>query len=179
MAIKRFPSPVRQIAYFVPDIELAALDHHRQFGSGPYFIANNIPLDVSLHRGIERPLDHSSAYGQWGSMMIEFVQQNNSGPSIFRDMYPEGSGQGGLHHLAIIVDDLDEAISHYNQAGFDTAFFAETNTGLPFAMIDMIQSHGHMLELYPASPQLLGFYKMVSDAAIDFDGTNPVRVLSS
>lgn len=179
MTGKMIPDPVRQIAYFVENVREAALTHHRQFGSGPYYFANNIPLDISLHRGIERPLDHSSAYGQWGSMMIEFVQQNNSGPSAFHDMFPENSGQSGLHHLAIIVDDIDKTISQYNQSGFDTALYAETKTGLPFAMMDMVDPLGHMLELYPASPELLGFYRMVSDAAIDFDGTDPIRELSS
>ena len=31
--------PVRQIAYFVGDVRVAALAHHRQFGSGPFFVA--------------------------------------------------------------------------------------------------------------------------------------------
>lgn len=178
MAPNSFSTPVRQIAFFVEDIEAAALAHHQQFGSGPYFVAHNIPLSVSRHRGMDRPLDHSSAYGQWGTMMIEFVQQNNSGPSVFRDMFPEDSGQSGLHHLAIIVDDLPNAIVNQNKRGFETALYAETETGLPFAMIDMVQPYGHMLELYPSSPELIGFYDMVSDAAKGFDGTDPIRQLS-
>ena len=69
--------PPRQIAYFVKDAKAAALRHHRMFGSGPYYLSENIPLARSIHRGVQRPLDHTSAYGQWGSVMIEFVQQNN------------------------------------------------------------------------------------------------------
>ncbi len=179
MTIDSFSPPVRQIAYFVKDIEAAALAHHQQFGSGPYFIARNIPLRLSHHRGIDRPLDHSSAYGQWGSMMIEFVQQNNSGPSVFHDIFPEGTGKTGIHHLAIIVDDLAVAISEYNHNGFETALYAETETGVAFAMIDMIKPHGHMIELYASSPELVGFYNMVADAAKNYDGTDPIRELSA
>ena len=171
------PAPVRQIAYFVPDIELAAMNHHQQFGSGPFFVAKNIPLRKALHRGTDRPLDHSSAYGQWGSMMIEFVKQNNAGPSVFHDLYPEGSDKSGLHHMAIIVEDLNDSIAQYNQFGFETAFYAETETGVAFAMIDMIKPHGHMLELYAGTNELISFYDMVTDAAKDFDGTDPIRYL--
>jgi len=65
--------PVRQIAFFVPDIRTAALVHHRSFGSDPCFIAENIPLRRSEHCGVAQPLDHSSVYGQSGKGMVEFV----------------------------------------------------------------------------------------------------------
>ena len=171
-------TPVRQIAYFVPDIEGAAMAHSQQFGSGPYFVAKNISLSRSLHRGIERPLDHSSAYGQWGDVMVEFVQQNNSGPSVFHDIYPEGTGNQGLHHLAIFVDHLTQSIGQYSERGHETALYAEVEGGTAFAMIDMTKSSGHMLELYEPSKTLVGFYDMVADAAKEFDGTHPLRELS-
>jgi len=28
-----------------------------------------------------------------------------SGPSAFHDVYPDGSGRGGIHHAALFVDD--------------------------------------------------------------------------
>ncbi|MFD2136543.1 hypothetical protein ACFSLT_18030 [Novosphingobium resinovorum] len=87
------PLPIRQIAYFVPDVRAAARAHSAAFGSGPYYVADHIALTRAVHRGVERELDHSSAYGQWGEVMIEFCQQNNPGPSAFHDLYPEGSGR--------------------------------------------------------------------------------------
>jgi hypothetical protein len=98
--------PIRQIAYFVRDVRAAALAHNATFGSGPFFIIDHIALARAEHRGSLVPHDHSSAYGQWGAVMIEFVQQHNAEPSAFHDMYPEGSGQYGLHHAALFVDDL-------------------------------------------------------------------------
>ena len=105
--------PIRQVAYFGTDVRAAALRHSQIHGSGPFFVAEHIPLRRALHRGVERTLDHSSAYGQWGALMIEFVQQNNPGPSAFHDMYPEGSGRGGIHHVALFVPDLQAAIAAY------------------------------------------------------------------
>lgn len=159
---------IRQIAYFVPDIRAAALAHHEQFGSGPYAVSEHIPLSRSLHRGIERPLDHSSAYGQWGAVMIEFVQQNNPDPSCFYDMFPRGSGTQGLHHVAIFADDLRAEIARYNAAGHLTALYAEMASGFAYAMIDCTATLGHMIELYEPVPMLTGFYTRVADAAGDF-----------
>ena len=170
--------PVRQIAYFVPDARAAALQHYRRFGSGPFFVAEHIPVRLSLHRGVARPLDHTSAYGQWGDVMVEFVQQNNPGPSAFRDAYPEGSGRFGLHHLAIFVDDVAEAIARYNAQGCATALYAEMNDGFAFAMVDLLAEAGHMLELYQPLPQLTGFYEFVAQAARGFDGADPVRCIA-
>jgi hypothetical protein len=168
--------PFSQIAYFVEDIRAAALAHHRAFGSGPFFVAEHIPLVRSEHRGIARPLDHSSAYGQWGAVMVEFVQQNNAGPSAYRDVFSEGS-PGGLHHVALFVPDLDGAIGHCLERGWPLAQLAETESGIAFAFIDARAALGHMLELYEPSDMLTGFYAMVDQAARDWDGGDPLRDL--
>ena len=159
--------PIRQIAYFVPDIRAAAMDHARAFGSGPYFIAEHIALARSLHRGEERPLDHSSAYGQWGEVMIEFCQQNNPGPSAFHDLYPEGSGRSGIHHVALFVDDLEASIAAFASEGSSVALDATMMDGFRYVFIDAVERCGHMLELYEPLPALTGFYDLVRSSAGD------------
>jgi hypothetical protein len=176
-AMIRSAQPIRQLAYFVPDVRAAALQHHRLFGSGPYFVADNIPLRCAFHRGIARQLDHSSAYGQWGEIMIEFVQQNNSGPSAFHDLYAEGSGRGGIHHAALFVDDVKAELARLEGSGFETALYAEMNDGFAFGFADTTSVFGHMLELYAPLPQLTSFYDMVAAAAADFDGSEPIRTI--
>jgi catechol 2,3-dioxygenase-like lactoylglutathione lyase family enzyme len=172
------PMPIRQIAYFVPDIREAARRHHALFGSGPYYVADNIALFNETHRGVARSLDHSSAYGQWGNVMIEFVQQNNPGPSAFHDVYPEGSGRYGIHHVALFVDDVDAELARLNRDGTETAFRAETGSGFAFAFADSVATHGHMIELYPPVPQLTGFYDMVAAAAESFNGSEVIIPLA-
>ena len=63
--------PVVQIAYFVENIESSALLANKIFGAGPFFIAREIPLDWAIHRGRKCTLVHSSAYGQWGNVMLK------------------------------------------------------------------------------------------------------------
>jgi hypothetical protein len=168
--------PIRQIAYFVPDVRTAAIGHHERFGSGPFFVADHIPLRRAVHRGVERELDHSSAYGQWGELMIEFVQQNNPGPSPFRDMYPDGGS--GIHHVALFVEDVDAELERFAAKGQETALRAEMMDGFVFAFVDTAATLGHMVELYAPLPQLIGFYEMVRAAAGSFtDGL--IRTLPS
>lgn len=170
--------PIRQIAYFVPDVGAAARRHMEMFGSGPYFLAEHIPLARCRYRGREARLDHSSAYGQWGDVMIEFVQQNNPGASAFHDLYPEGSGRQGLHHVALFVDDLEAGRRAYEAQGFATALLAEMNDGFAFAMMDAVESYGHMIELYEPVPVLTDFYALVAEAARGFDGADPIREIA-
>lgn len=168
-------NPVRQIAYFVADARAAALRHHARFGSGPFFVAERIPLRVARHRGVETELVHTSAYGQWGPVMVEFVQQDEPGPSVFHDLYPHGSGRSGLHHVALFVDDLRAAVSRHAQEGHVTALWAEMADGFAFAMVDTVAETGHFLELYEPGRALTGFYEMVARAAQGWDGADPLR----
>lgn len=171
--------PVRQIAYFVADVREAALAHHQSYGSGPFLVLDHIPLARSEHRGIARPLDHSSAYGQWGDVMVEFVQQHNADPSAYHDLYPPGSNRFGLHHLAVFVDNLDQAIADYGKASIPLAQYAETATGTSFAFVDATATLGHMIELYEPSAGLIGFYAHVTEAASGWDGRDPLRTINS
>lgn len=170
--------PIRQIAWFVPDIIAAARAHHAAFGSGPYFVAKHVPLAWSEHRGLRVRHDHSSAYGQWGEVMVEFVMQHGDEPSAFRDIYPDGSGKHGLHHMALWVDDLGAAIEDFARQGMALAQLSETATGTRYAFIDATSTLGHMLELYEPTDQLRGFYAMVRDAAQGWDGSDLIRKLN-
>jgi hypothetical protein len=169
--------PVRQLAYKVNDLEAAAAAHHRLFGSGPFFVLRHVALASSQHRGVTQPFDHSSAYGQWGAVMVELVVQHNPEPSALHDMFPHGSGKEGLHHAALFVDDLDAAIARFAAEGAPLAQLSVTSGGTAFAFVDARASHGHMLELYEPSEQLTGFYDFVAEAARGWDGADLLREL--
>jgi catechol 2,3-dioxygenase-like lactoylglutathione lyase family enzyme len=165
-----------QLAYFVTDIREAAHRAAESFGAGPFYILERIELDWGEHRGARCDFVHSSAYGQWGDLMMELVQQDEEGPSPFRDLY--APGEQGLHHVASFVSSIDETIEAYQGSGFPLAARAVTkNAGSEFAFIDTTSQTGHMLEIYEPSKPLLGFYDFIRDAARDWQGRDPVRDL--
>jgi hypothetical protein len=165
-----------QIAYAVPDVEAAAHTWVRDFGAGPFFIRPHIALIDVIYRGRPGAFDHTSAYGQWGPLMVELVTDHGRHDSPIRDVYaPE---ETGLHHLAFIVDDLHETVKSLVAGGYEIALSARTAGGTDFHFLDTTATHGHMLELYERSVRLHDFYAMVADAARHWDGDEPVRMLS-
>ena len=146
-----------------------------QHGAGPFFLIENIELAWGFHRGKEQKFVHTSAFGQWGNVMLEVVQQDIEGPSPFRDMY--GPGDEGIHHMAMIVDSLTETYTWCEEYGYEIAAKAQTIGGNEFAFVDTIATLGYMLEIYERNDQLLGFYDLVLNASLDWRGEEPVRRL--
>jgi catechol 2,3-dioxygenase-like lactoylglutathione lyase family enzyme len=147
------------------------------FGAGPFFINENITLSWAEHRGKPADFVHSSAYGQWGDVMVEMLhQEDDSTNTPYRDMY--AADEEGLHHTAIMVDDTDQAIAYFEQHGMPLA----TRCGIrgaatDFAFIDARKTLGHMIEIYPSSEGLRGFYKMIRDASEGWAGEDPIRTI--
>jgi hypothetical protein len=165
-----------QVAYHVTDIRRAALDMAAKFGAGPFFINENITLTWGEHRGEPTDFVHSSAYGQWGEVMVELFQQESSATNTpYRDMF--AAHEEGLHHTAIMVDDMEEAFAYFERSGMPvvTRCGLGRGEGVAFAFIDARETLGHMIEIYPKSDGLLGFYKYVRDASVDWMGDEPIR----
>jgi hypothetical protein len=164
-----------QIAYVVPDIAAAARQWAEQFGAGPFLLNRHIAVADVVHRGQPGAFDHSSAYGQWGDLMVELVHDHGTGPSVVRERF--ALHESGLHHMAYMVDHLDSAVEALAAAGYPVAMSAATASGTRFVFVDAVASHGHYFELYQRSERLAAFYDLVRNASLNWDGNNPVRDL--
>jgi len=164
-----------QVAYHVPDPVAAAERCARDFGWGPFFLMEHIPLASSLYRGVPAEFDHTSAYGQAGELMVELITQHNDGPSALRDLF--APHETGVHHVACFVDDLAATVQSYRDDGIAAALDAQTKTGVRFVMLDLSATLGHMLELYEPNDDMRRFYAHVRKCADGWDGDRPVRRL--
>jgi len=164
-----------QVAYHVADPEKAAVDFAQRFGWGPFFLMEHIPLASCLYRGKPGVFDHTSAYGQAGSIMVELIHGYGDAPSVLNEAF--ASEAFGLHHMAIFEDDLEGALSSWEARGASIAMRASTTTGVDFAMVDTRVQFGHYLEIYPPVKALAKFYAYVKAAAAGWDGSDPVRRL--
>lgn len=169
------PSRPVQIAYHVADPARAARDCARDFGWGPFFLFEHIPLARCVYRGRPAAWDHSSAYGQAGDLMVELITQHDDTPSVLRDSFTRETV--GVHHVAHFVDDLAAALAAARKAGVEVALEASTATGTEFAMLDLRARLGHMVELYAPDGGLAKFYRHVARAAEGWDGTEPLRTI--
>ncbi len=165
--------PIRQIAYAVTDVVAAAEKHHAMYGSGPFFLAEHVPVENFKYRGQAGEFDHTTLFGQWGDIMVEFSYQHNDGPSQIHDMFPFGSGKSGLQHVALIVSDFDEALASFNKRGYETAsqfYVGSAGAGYDVAFLDTRELNGHMVEIYPDAEPLMGAYEMSRKAGGNFSG---------
>ena len=128
-----------QVAYHVADIEQSARWAAKTLGAGPFVVSRDIELSEGVHRGEPCLFVHSSAYGQWGKIMLELVQQESSGASPF----------------------MDAAVGHFEGVGVPRVTRAVTLSGVEFAFLDATATLGHYLEIYEAGATVKGFYEHV------------------
>lgn len=145
-----------QIAYAVADVHAAVARRSVATSAGPFFVIEHIPLAVARIRGAEGEFDHSSAYGQWGSVMVELVEEHSP---------PLVEPGTGVHHLAFMVESLPAAQAWCVEQGWAELLWARTSGGQEFAFMDARAELGHLVELYEPSPSLLAFYAKVAAAA--------------
>lgn len=156
-----------QLAYAVDDVVAAAHEWVAR-GAGPFFVREHIPVADVRIRGEAGSFDHSSAYGQWGPVMIELICQHDGGPDPV-------VGSGGLHHVAHFVDEFEAASAALVDAGHPEVLFARAGGVVPFAFHDGGTAFEHLVEIYERTDGLAAFYAMVADASVDWDGTDPIR----
>ena len=165
--------PPVQIAYAVSDIFRGVDKWIKDFGAGPFFIAEHIPIKNVIYRGHPSELDITVAYGQWGEIMIELVQDNGEGPSIIRDLYPPQ--KSGLHHLAYFVNDMDLVSAKLVEEGYVSAMSGQAGENR-FQFFDAISEMGHFLEIYEPIESLKYLYERVRSASKNWDGSDPLRI---
>jgi catechol 2,3-dioxygenase-like lactoylglutathione lyase family enzyme len=148
-----------QIAYCVADVDEAAARWQSRFRAGPFVVRRHIELVNVRIAGAPGTFDHSSAYGQWGDIMVELVQQHAS---------PDGpiGSPAGIHHCAYFVDDVKEAQNALVAAGFPELLWAQVvGSTTAFAFHDARSTLGHLIEIYVGTPRLREFYAHIRSLA--------------
>ena len=162
----------RQIAYAVPDLAVSTVDvWSTALRAGPFVVAEHVALSRCEIDGRPGEFDHSSAYGQWGDVMVELIVEHQS---------PRIGSASGVHHVAFMVTSLSSGIDLCRARGWPVLLDATTRHGQRFVMCDARQDLGHLVEMYEESDVLREFYAHVrrlaerpTDDAIDPCPINP------
>lgn len=144
-----------QIAYSATGtetLEEVAADFAEKTGAGPFVFAHHIELSTCQVNGQPASFDHSSAYGWWGEIMVELVREHTP---------PLGPIGSGVHHLAFIVENLDDAVTWCAGKGWPLILRACTKGGQEFVFCDARKQLGHFIEMYEGSQRLTEFYAYV------------------
>lgn len=111
--------PIFQQAYLVNDLEASIRKWNDLYGAGPFVMVPHHKTDKFQYLGTDQEADVSYAFGYLGDMMIQFIQQHDDTPSIYRDMFK--AGEEGFHHVGCLVNDFAAARKRLLDAGFENA----------------------------------------------------------
>ncbi|MBQ61553.1 MAG: methylmalonyl-CoA epimerase [Gammaproteobacteria bacterium] len=145
--------PHFQEAYLVNDLEEAIGKWHALYGAGPFVVAPHHRADTFMYRGTSVEADVSYGFGYLGDMMIQFIQQHDDQPSIYRDMYKQG--EQGFHHVGCLVTDFEKEKQRFLTLGFELAceLYADNVNACYF---DTREVSSGFTELHADPPHILG-----------------------
>jgi hypothetical protein len=170
--------PVRQMAYIVRDIERAMDFWIKVVGVGPFFLLENHLSAGAQYRGKPTDMRISLAFAQSGPIQIELIQQLNDAPSLFRDFLD--SGRDGLQHLAFWTQTFDADMARYRHAGYSVVQTAGLNgPNNRNAFIVRQDDDELVIEISEISGSKGEFFRRIADAANGWDGSDPVRKVTS
>lgn len=108
---------VAQIAFVVEDLDRTVRNYHELFGIGPWTFYTYEKPFVPVMQVNGEPADYAMrvALSYFGDMRIELIEQK-FGDTVYKE-FIENHGYG-IHHLGVLVDDMDEAIRKCKSAGY-------------------------------------------------------------
>jgi Glyoxalase/Bleomycin resistance protein/Dioxygenase superfamily len=166
---------LHHIGYVVEDLAAGAARFSAAYGAGPFFAMEHIPFDQVSYLGQAAHYDHSSAFGQWGPILVELSQVHAARPEgLAARLVAPG---GGVGHVAWLVDSLPDETERLGALGW-TPFHAGRTGPASAVWFDRGPVLGHPVEVLERNEQLLAFYAMVRGAADGWDGTDPFRVMT-
>ena len=108
-----------QEAYYVRSIDESARKWADAYGAGPFYMVRHHETEQFSYRGKAVEADVSYAFGYLGDTMIQFIEQHDDKPSIYRDMY--AAGKEGFHHIAYLVSDFGAERQRWLDLGYELA----------------------------------------------------------
>ena len=166
------PGPVRQNGYVVRDFD-ATLDWWVAAGVGPWFVIRDLPQKTT-YRGEPCEVALSIGFANAGDMQVEVIAQAGATPSIFTEFLT--SGREGFHQLAWWVDDFEAALRVAEDAGWPVVW-SGGGDGLRFTYVEPPAGPAAVFEIVENTEMTTTVNSMIREAAVDWDGSDPIRTL--
>jgi Glyoxalase/Bleomycin resistance protein/Dioxygenase superfamily len=165
--------PVHHLGYVVDDLQSAAQRLADTTGAGPFLLIEHVPLVDATYLGKPCRYDHSTAFAQWGPIIVEISQIHAAEPAGLRDFMTSGR-HPAIGHVAWLVEDLEGESARLDAAGMPVVHSGSSGP-VRANWHDGGPVFGHPIEVHRVGPELLGFYELIAGEARDWDGTRPLR----
>ncbi len=168
---------IRQNGYVVRDIEAAMKHWVEVLGVGPWFHMPHIPCDTFEYKGTPCSPDISIALANSGDLQIELIQQHCATQTMYKDFLD--AGHEGLQHVSSWDAQIDALVEKLTAKGHKIGQRGTMQEGVVKFVYFETETHpGTVFEVSNMAGDLAYIPQMVSDAARDWDGSEPIRVIS-
>jgi len=163
---------IHHLAYVVEEIPAAARRLNEQFGAGPFFFIDVVPVADVTSRGEPAEFVHASAFGICNEVPVELMVIDRLAPQRAADRFA-GTTFPRFHHIAYAVPaaEVETTRAALESSGLPEYMHAHFGDDVDFTYHDGSASLGHDIELHVDSDGLRGFFAMFEGAAADWDGT--------
>ena len=165
---------VMQLAFVPEDFDAAVRHWTETMGVGPFFLIEGIHLDGMKYRGEPTDAVFDLALAYWGDLQIELIRPRDEHPSSYRGEY--GATGNGLHHVCILVDDMDEVMRVCAEAGAEVVIEGTFGTSRVI-YVDPGTGPGTLVEILPRATDGPDLFGMIKAASVGWDGSEPLRRL--
>jgi len=166
---------IHHVGYVVADLRAGVEQFARDLGAGPFFAIEHLEFDEVTYEGGPAVYDHSSAFGQWGPILLELTQVHDAQPAGLREHLVKPGG--GLGHIGFLAESLQTETERLTALGLKP--FHTGRTGPASAVwFDGGAVFGHPVEVLQRRDELLGFYEMLRRASQNWDGEDPYRPMT-
>ena len=166
---------IHHYAYIVGELEAAARRLHAQFGAGPFFYIEPVPVTDVTSRGEPAEYLHSVAFGMCNRVPVELMQIDRITPEHAQRRF-SGNDLPRLQHVAYVVPETDVDAIRAELEGRGLPEYLRSRLGeLDTTLHDAGATFGHDLELHADNDALRGFFGLVRQAADGWDGTDLMR----
>ncbi len=164
--------PPHHVGYVVDDIPAAVDWAVEVLSAGPFFLIDHLPFDEVTYLGGPAAYDHSSAFGQWGSLKLELTVVHSAQPAGLAAALAGPTPRVG--HVAWLAADLDAQSARLSAAGVP-CFHTGASGPVRAAWHDARAALGHHIEVLQDCPEIQGFYELMRSSAHGWDGSDPLR----
>ena len=174
------PQPeIAQIAFIVTDLISACEQWQKEFGVGPFYVADEFRMLEPIYQGEPTDISISIAMTYTGGFWLELIQQLNDVPSVYREVL--GDTGPGLHHFAVITNDYDKTVETYEQKGCPSAFSANVPVGRTsqFSYFRLIEGPVRFVEIIENNESVNNIFDGIRRASISGTGGEAIRDFST
>jgi len=164
---------VMQLAFVPKDFDAAVKHWTEVMGVGPFFLIEGIHLDGMKYRGEPTDAVFDLALAYWGDIQIELIRPRDDHPSIYSGEYAEVTG---LHHVCILVDDIQDAYDACERHGAEIVIEGKFGDS-KVIYADPGQGPGSLVEVLQRSQEGPDLFAIIKAAGEGWDGSDPLRTL--